>query len=98
MDAWLSESLDTSSLSSDISICCCRSVRGGADPGFKPTDSLGMGTSPMSLSLLSTFQSLRAPILIVGSTSWGILCVNFELLNPVCHLVNLLVIWLKLAL
>ena len=70
MDAWLSESLDTSSLSSDTSMCC-GSIRGGADPGFKPTDSLGMGTSPMSLSLLGMFQSLRAPILIVGSTPWG---------------------------
>ena len=71
MDAWLSESLDTSSLSSDTSMCCCGSIRGGADPGFKPTDSLGMGTSPMSLLLLSTFRSLGAPILIVGSTLWG---------------------------
>ena len=71
MDAWLSESLDTSSLSSDTSMCCYRSVRGGADPEFKPTGSLGMGTSPMSLSPLGTFRLLRAPILIVGSTLWG---------------------------
>ena len=75
MDAWLSESLDTSSLSSDTFMCCCRSVRDGAEPRFKPTGSLGTDTSPMSLVVLCLFWLLETPISIVGCPLWvGLSC------------------------
>ena len=70
MDAWLSESLDNYSISSDTSMCWWRSVGGGAESRYKLTGSLGMGTSPMSLVLIGTFCFLRAQIYTIDIPFW----------------------------